>query len=102
MIYVFVNIYIYIIYIYIYTFNSIIYWLNLYIFHLFIESHKEVYHMIHGWWSGNISVKTLRPLFEDARIANVSWETLRMCLVGRWRGRNRAGTVGELPYRVPS
>eukprot|EP00435_Cladocopium_sp_Y103_P004249 s495_g1.t1 len=47
----------------------------------------EVYHMIHGWWSGNISLKTVRPLFEDPRIANVSWETLRMCLLGRWRGR---------------
>ena len=26
---------------------------------------REVYHMIHTWWSANISLKTLKPLFEE-------------------------------------
>jgi len=52
--------------------------------------------MIHNWWSGNISFKTVRPLFEDHRIHHVSWKTLKMCLMGRWRGRRPEQIYEEL------
>lgn len=42
----------------------------------------EVWNMIHAWWSNRISVKTMLPLLEDARINQVPFESIRECLCG--------------------
>lgn len=44
--------------------------------------YDEVWNMIHAWWSNRISVKTMLPLLEDARINQVPFESIRECLCG--------------------
>eukprot|EP00434_Breviolum_minutum_P008714 symbB.v1.2.007682.t1/scaffold476.1/size199034/1 len=47
-----------------------------------LKVHTEVWNMLHAWWSNRITLKTVLPLLEDARINQVPFDNIRECLCG--------------------